>query len=213
MASRLNKKAHDATYQKLVAEYDENCAECKRQPDELDQPLEIDHIDENRDNWEFPNLQLLCKSCNVSKSNRTNPRRRHRVAETLATDQEGSSDLSSTSFSLSPPATRSVKELAEYSKGDPPMKANFLMEPQFRVHVLELVTQHGSLKHEDVVAAGAEYSEGSLRTARDYLAKMTSLSGQLRVVVDEDGITFVALRQDGSSPSDDTDQNTPDGGN
>lgn len=58
----------------VVRDRGEVCQHCGLSPQELRFPLEIDHIDEDEDNWDAPNLQLLCKACNVRKSRRLRSR-------------------------------------------------------------------------------------------------------------------------------------------
>jgi len=107
LSNLLNNKDRAAAADKLKKKDGDLCTNCRRRPEDLNSPLEIDHVDEDRDNWAFENLQLLCKSCNVSKGNRnrrSSRTRRHGAAETLDTNQIGPSAHVSDPHTPSPPA-------------------------------------------------------------------------------------------------------------
>jgi len=191
---RLPKKQYEAYYKAVAARDGKECHLCGKTPDQLVHPLEIDHVDENKNNWDIDNLRFLCKSDNTAKGNRNRAARRRRAAESLATGQVGPG--ANNIYARAHPATRSLKELAEYSKGKPAMKANFLMEPKFRDFVLHHIGSFGPTPPEELELAGAEYCGSQPRTARNYLAKMTSSTGPLRVVEGEDGFPVVVKRDD-----------------
>jgi len=68
---RLAKNERAWAYRFLVARDGEHCRDCKLTPADLTLGyLDIDHVDENDENWEPENLALRCRSCNVAKQNR-----------------------------------------------------------------------------------------------------------------------------------------------
>ena len=70
MPNRLTRTERKWAYLYLVARDGEYCLDCKLGIEELTRSLEIDHIDEDAENWDPDNLALRCHSCNASKSNR-----------------------------------------------------------------------------------------------------------------------------------------------
>jgi 5-methylcytosine-specific restriction endonuclease McrA len=189
---RLPKDEYEKYYSAITERDGEWCCNCKKAPEQLPHPLEIDHIDGNKDNWDIDNLRFLCKSDNVADGNRMRAARRRRAAESSATKQlDPSAD---NIYARAHPAASRVKELAEYSRGKPAMKANFLMEPKFRDYVLHHIVNHGSTTPEELEFAGAEYCGCQPRTAQNYLAKMTSSTGPLKIVEGDDGFPVVVAR-------------------
>lgn len=61
-----------------------------------------------------------------------------------------------------------------YKEGTGTMQAAAVLEPRFRQYVIQLIRKHKSIKRNDLIYAGAEYTQCSPRTAERYLTKMTN---------------------------------------
>ena len=71
MPRRLPKSERKWVYRLLVERDGEWCQDCKLTPADLTLgTLDIDHVDEDEENWDEDNLALRCRSCNVAKGNR-----------------------------------------------------------------------------------------------------------------------------------------------
>lgn len=71
MPRRLAKKERELLYRILVLRDGDFCQDCKLTPGEtLQGLLQIDHVNENPDDFDESNLALRCRSCNVAKGNR-----------------------------------------------------------------------------------------------------------------------------------------------
>ena len=83
MAQRLTKTTTKLLRAALAHFMGYFCQACRAEQVDLADPLEIDHVDNDRHNWSMSNLQLLCKSCNVTKRNQFAAGRTTRVEQVI----------------------------------------------------------------------------------------------------------------------------------
>lgn len=97
--TRLNGREVKATYNFLIDVYGAECNRCSKNSDEV--ILEIDHIDGNKKNHYWKNLQLLCKSCNCKKRNQQVPAKKIKLAiQKDLKNMNGETNLKQTYFPL-----------------------------------------------------------------------------------------------------------------
>lgn len=157
-------------YRYLVLRDGEMCSRCYEIPTAQKDTLDIDHIDGNDWNNEPDNLQLLCRSCNVTKENQ----RRAGVAppgDQYVCEREGKEGKAQ---------TRVSREVVNYAEGSTEMQANFLFELDFRKWLLGKIRVLGGYPKLDAINSGAELVGCSPSTTARYLVKLTSSAGPLR---------------------------------
>ncbi len=142
--------------------------------------LEIDHINEDSSDDRPQNLQLLCKSCNVTKRNQRPSDFWVRARERMRT--EGC------------PATRIGKAAVDYRRGSAEMQAACQYEPVFRSWVLGVLRSTDHVAKDDAINSGAEISGASISTCERYLKKLTSSAGPLKEARDSMGGTVIMMK-------------------
>lgn len=177
--------------------------------DQVRQPnivLEIDHVNEDKNDWRLENLQLLCKSHNVGKSNRLRPRRsKNRVSGDLCVCV-CSGDQKCRICRLGKegqPGTRIGKTVVDYAHGSPEMQASGFYELAFRDWVLRTLRGTDHVEKEDLIHSGAEIVGCSSSTAERYLRKLTSSAGPLLERRDMLGRTVILLKLELAKTADD----------
>ncbi|MGA8849377.1 MAG: HNH endonuclease signature motif containing protein [Dehalococcoidia bacterium] len=173
-------------YRYLVLRDGEACSICHAIPTTQNPTtqnrLDIDHIDGNFNNTDPDNLRLLCRTCNVSISNKSRPRKSLSSAKKEREKLEGC------------PATRIAKEDANYRAGSPEMQANLIYEVAFRRWVMARVTTQSSYDYSTAINEGAETIGCSPLTTTRYLAKLTSPAGPLTEIKDALGHRVLILK-------------------
>ena len=185
MPKRLTPKQYERIRRRLKERDGPYCRSCGVVEAELDGPLTIDHIDEDRDNWSEANLELLCRPCNTRKSDRLRPRRARKVAGVSGDLWGGEGEGK---------GVRGRKLAFDATNGSPELQANSMYEPLFRQWLLNLVGFQGAVLVMDALDGGSEFVGCSPNTAVRYLRKITSITGPLRKTTDEMGIPIVVLR-------------------
>lgn len=150
---------------------------------------EIDHKDNNKDNDALPNLQLLCKSCNVTKRNKVAAGRSTALPTgwvcRLSTEVNGKKPVE-----LNPSDLRerervktedigSQKEALGYCGGDVNFKANDAFEEKARWWVISYLKSHDYIGEAQAKNSMAEFAGCNPQTTQRYLDKMASLVGPL----------------------------------
>lgn len=188
MSNRLSPTTHEMVYRFLTEKFGEMCWNCGARPCG-NQKLDIDHIDDDKYNWQPANLQLACRSCNVRKQRHLEQRRKY--PEFFG---EGAPLYSPSEGESSSPTAKVRQTLGDVSRGGPVFHANALMEPTFRSHLLDRLNQENMIEWSDAIDDGAEASGCSTETARRYLNKMCSASGPLARTIATDGRTVVVRK-------------------
>jgi len=188
MPRRFGTETRAWIYRYLCLRDGEKCAACGITPEELKKldhnpttrnTLDIDHIDNNRQNNAESNFQLLCRTCNVAKENKS---------------RRGRAKLPSVSCVCECADTRVMKEAIPYAEASPEMRANAQYEISFRTWVLNYIREHGHIGKVDAINAGAELCGCNPSTSGRYLAKLTSLVGPLRESKDRTGAMVITYK-------------------
>lgn len=156
----------------------------KRPIEKGDITLEIDHINEDKNDERPENKQLLCKTCNVSKQNRARSKRPSVLSVCVRERmrQEGCA------------ATRVSKAVVNYRGGSAEMQAAQMYELPFRRWLMQVLRSTDHVGKEDAIYSGAEITGASITTVDRYLKKLTSSAGPLREVRDSMGGTVIMLK-------------------
>ena len=77
----------------------------------------------------------------------------------------------------------------------PEMKKNIRMEPLFRNWLSGMIELHHKIPLSEAINSGAEYVDGSPETIKRYLKKMTSNSGNYRIVTGQRGTLFIKWKE------------------
>lgn len=195
MPRRLQSTTRLWVYRCLVIRDGEECSNCHKKPSPAVSAasyppkkrvvLEIDHIDGNKHNWSPSNLQLLCKSCNVTKENQARGERRKRPS--AVNERERLEGL---------PGTRIAREFISFAEDAPAtMQANALYELSFRAWILGQLEASEAIDKKEAVRSGAEVAGCSPTTTARYLEKLVSAVGPLEEVIDSLGVTLVRFKQ------------------
>lgn len=193
MPKRIHPRQRQQLYKRLSDRDGESCANtaCGLTPSELGELLTIDHVDEDKDNWKLSNLVLLCRPCNVAKSNRLRPRRAKKECAECDVSGDRVCVCDPSAF---PDTVRLRKAAIDYENGSAEMQANGLFEGSFREWLVNYVAAHGAILWSDAVNTGAELTGGSPETMRRYGDKLTSLIGPLEKAKDQAGRTIIIKR-------------------
>ncbi len=189
MANRFQVMNHAIAYQFIAARDGEHCLICGKKPPKT--KLQIDHADNNTDNWNPDNLHLLCQKDNTSL--RGKPISEHKkTIQTYSARNERER-----ARERGREGTHLVKELVDYRTGSQEMKANSYYEIQYREWVLSVVREHGVITKLEAVNSGAEVVGCSTLTAGRYLVKLTSGVGPLKESKDATGTVVLNFRKSG----------------
>jgi hypothetical protein len=171
--------------------------------------LTIDHTDNNPDNNDPANLHILCRSCNTAERNRRKSGGRRLNTETapkyvifLRDSLANKSQVTSVCVREKPDGTTAPAPRARspWAFGTSE-EANRVMEPAYRLWVIETVTRQGRISKADAIHAGAEYLQkrvgrGSPATTERYFRKMISATGCLQQGRGLNGETEWVFRSD-----------------
>jgi len=183
-------------YSDLISRDGEHCTDCGKPPGQLNHPLEIDHVDENKSRDGLENLQLLCKSCNVSKQNRS---RADRHAS------PGSQSIDGSRYEI-PSAEREREkrgpQIPRFGLGaltgettPPSVQISWTYRKKFEEWLPVRLKQLGALSTNEIINAASAYIPCSKKAASDYLDAMTSFEGPLVIYQDADGVEIVRFKE------------------
>lgn len=189
MANRFQKNQHELAYRFIAARDGEYCLapDCRKGPPRV--KLQIDHADNNTDNWDTGNLHLLCQKHNLKM--RQLSRAEHKklmVHYSAINERERESARGSSS-------TSTVKEMVDYRQGSPEMQANSYFEIQYREWILAYIKTNGFITKEEALYSGAEVVGNSPTTTTRYLKKLTSAAGPLTEKKDATGTVVILFRR------------------
>ena len=167
------------------------CAICKVAEKDTPQGyLEIDHIDDDKNNNVFANFQLLCTRDNMTKENK----RRAGLKWPALLDghgnghQNGNGHRPVTQLTSEREGERKVdgwvtgREAVDYQRGSVEMQANDWYEPSVISYVTKRIEREGESDYVDTVNAAAEYAGCNPSTAKRYLDKKTSSIGAFEII-------------------------------
>ena len=189
MPNRFQITAHKLAYDFIAARDGEHCIKCKAKPAPvLGETLQIDHADNNPQNWAPDNLHFLCQNDNLEMRGKTVKEHKELMALYSArNERERERERGREGTSL-------VKELVDFKSASPEMKANSYYELQFRDWVLITIKQHGFITKKDAINSGAEVVGCSTLTATRYLDKLTSSVGVLHEYKDATGTMCIGFK-------------------
>jgi len=185
MANRFQIRQHDIAYKFIAARDGEYCLQCKKKPPVK---LQIDHADNNPDNWDPENLHLLCQKHNLEF--RGKPAAEHKKAirdYSANNERERARERGRENTHL-------VKDMVDFRNASPEMKANSYYETQFREWLLTVIREQRLITKVEASNSGAEVVGCSPLTANRYLAKLTSSVGPLRESKDATGTVIISFK-------------------
>lgn len=186
MPNRFQINQHDIAYKFIRARDGEYCLQCGRRPPTTQ--LQIDHADNDPNNWDPENLHLLCRKHNSELRGKT-------VAEHLELIQGYSAkNERERARKRGRENTHLVKELIDFRNASPEMKANSYYETQYREWLLTNIREQGFIVKVEAVNSGAEVVGCSPLTANRYLAKLTSSVGPLKESKDGTGTVIINFK-------------------
>ena len=174
-------------YPALLEQQGGVCAKCGvAEKDSTEGYFCIDHIDDNKMNPSFTNLQLLCRPDNTSKENYR--RAELRTAEMLNGHKNGHSPGLVSQVSREREREKSdaggLRGVLDYQRGSIEMQANDWYEPVVVQYLAARVKQDRQADYVDTVNAAAELAGCNPTTVKRYLDKKTSSVGQYEIIKD-----------------------------
>jgi hypothetical protein len=156
----------------------------KRRAEKGEITLEVDHLNEDKSDNRPENLQLLCKTCNVTKQNRARSNRPSDLSVCVRERMraEGCS------------GTRVAKAVVNYGSGSAEMQAAQMYELPFRRWLMGILRSTDFVGKEDAIYSGAEITGASITTVDRYLKKLTSSAGPLKEARDSMGGTVIMMK-------------------
>ena len=186
MANRFSIRQHDIAYRFIAARDGQHCLICKKKPPAT--KLQIDHADNNPENWDPENLHLLCLKHNLAF--RGKPVAEHkRLIRTYSANNERER-----ARERGREGTHLVKEMVDFRNASPEMKANSYYETQYREWLLTVIREQKFITKVEAANSGAEVVGCSPLTANRYLAKLTSSVGPLKESKDATGTVIISFR-------------------
>jgi hypothetical protein len=187
--ARLTRRQREIVYPALLENQHGKCANCDiHERDTPGQKLTLDHLDNDRSNNNFNNLQLLCRPDNTSKENRHRTELRmaqllngHKKGHTNGHVPQGSSEREREKLSDEGIGLRGV---LDYQRGSIEMQANDWYEPVVIQYLAQRVNQDRQADYADTVNAAAELAGCNPTTVKRYLDKKASSVGQYEIVKD-----------------------------
>ena len=185
MANRFQVRQHDIAYKFIAARDGEYCLQCKRKPPAK---LQIDHADNNPDNWDPENLHLLCQKHNLELRGKPVAEHKKAIRDYSANNER------ERARERGRENTHLVKDMVDFRNASPEMKANSYYETQYREWLLTIIREQKFIIKMEAVNSGAEVVGCSPLTAGRYLAKLTSSVGPLEESKDATGTMVVSFR-------------------
>lgn len=181
--NRFQVNQHEIAYKFIAARDGEYCLVCRKKPPAV--KLQIDHADNNRDNWDPDNLHLLCRTDNMKLQQMTVQEHKKYISYYSAKNECASARG----------RTHTIKEMVEYREASPEMRANSYFETQFREWLLTTIRNNGFIIKKEAVYSGAEVVGCNPTTALRYLGKLTSSVGNLKESRDATGTIIITFKQ------------------
>ena len=186
MANRFQIRQHEIVYRFIAARDGEYCLICKKKPSVVN--LQIDHADNDPDNWDPENLHLLCQKHNIEL--RGKPTREHkRTIRSYSANNERER-----ARERGREGTHLVKDMVDFRNASPEMKANSYYETQYREWLLTVIREQKFITKIEAKNSGAEVVGCSPLTADRYLAKLTSSIGSLKESKDATGTVIISFK-------------------
>lgn len=186
MANRFQIRQHDIAYRFIAARDGEYCLKCRRKPPAV--PLQIDHADNDPNNWDPENLHLLCQKDNIELRGKPVAKHKRLIRGYSANNER------ERARERGRESTHLVKDLVDFRNASPEMKANSYYETQYREWLLTIIREQGLITKVEAVNSGAEVVGCSPLTSSRYLTKLTSSVGPLKESKDATGTVIVSFR-------------------
>ena len=217
MPNRWSSKKRADIYDRIVERDGHRCAACGVPGPTGKRSLEIDHVDNDKENGAWGNLQLLCKPCNVTKRNKFQAelaelgreyrrqrhdyrRQRHPNGDFAPEGQQRgivpppSDCVRNFSHTHTAQAARSLKLLLGYEQGSSELQANLSYEMPWLSWITQKLHELGHMTIKEAKNGGALAVGCSPFTASRYLDKYSSSEGPLRKSMDLFQYPVVVLR-------------------
>ena len=188
MPKRLTVREHETLYKFIAARDGEYCIICKAKPIP-DKPLQIDHANNDSNNWNPDNVHLLCQTCNLKMRGKTIREHIELIEHYSALNER------ERARERGREATSRVKDLVDYRSASPEMKANSYYEIAFRDWVLHTVKVDGFIAKKEAINSGAEVVGSSPLSTGRYLDKLTCSVGVLQETKDATGTVVICFRE------------------
>jgi hypothetical protein len=191
MANRFQTNQHELAYNFIAARDGEYCLDpsCRKRPPAV--KLQIDHADNDINNWEPDNLHLLCQRHNLAMRALTRTVKVNLIKKYSAENEcVRAREFGNTS-------THAVREMVDYRQGSTEMQANSFYETQYRTWILDYLKQNQThlIPRDDAIYAGAEMVGCSPTTSERYLKKLCSSAGPLMKHKDGTGTVVIVFRE------------------
>jgi len=189
MANRFQTNQHMIAYNFIAARDGEYCLEpsCRKAPPYV--KLQIDHADNDINNWEPENLHLFCQRHNLSMRSLT------RTVKVNLINKYSAENECVRAREFGNTSTQAVREMVDYREGSAEMQANSFYETQYREWLLTYIRTNQFIAKDDAVYAGAEMVGCSPTTSERYLKKLCSSAGPLMKHKDGTGTVVIVFRE------------------
>ena len=184
----LTTKKRDVVVDLLIQRDGAMCRRCRAPIDQSYQAnghtIELDHINGNPKDYRADNLQLLCKSCNVSKRNSKTSTSStwplstpEQPRSTPQKDAGTPSDIYMCVKTSEMDERARIKHEYDYEHGTPQMQVNQYAEIKFRRWLTEYIAEHGSITKKETLKSGSSVALVSPATIDRYLQPLTAEVG------------------------------------
>lgn len=205
---RESQSAHDETYTKLVAEFGEKCAICKRTigdayPKEITsrwkighriKGLEVEHKNNKPDDNRYKNKQLSCQACNLIKSLRNDTLRRalgdamQRASSSDTASRAPNDGVERASEGVERVCVRermqAIRLSVEYEKWSLEAKVSEKVREAFWKYLIGRLNEEERVEWEDALDSGAYVCRCSQEAIKRQLKALVSKPGPLKIVED-----------------------------
>lgn len=190
--NRFQTAQHNLAYGFIAERDGEYCLACyiekgiKRGPPAI--KLQIDHADNNPQNWSPTILHLLCQSHNLKMRTLTTAEHNRLIEKYSAKN-----DWLRARENSHTPTTR-AKEMVDYTSGSPEMQANSIFENRWLDFMHSWIMSNGSIPKEEAINGGALVAGCNPSTTARYLSKYTSALSCFKISRDDTGVRIVNYR-------------------
>jgi len=189
--NRFQINQHEIAYKFIAARDGEYCLACGKKPPAI--KLQIDHADNNPDNWDPDNLHLVCRQDNIKLRQMSIAEHRKWI------EKYSAKNVCVRARERGRESTHRIKELVEYREATPEMKANSYFETQFREWLMAVLRENRFILKKEAIYSGAEVVGCNPTTIVRYLGKLTSSAGNLKESRDATGAMVVTFKQPAKS--------------
>lgn len=179
--------------------YGDKCAICNTPGEALRKDhshydeYRLEHINNNKKDYRFKNIRIVCHSCNGRKGKAENAPGASTEKELTENEVRSAVEAAISEDNVESKASQRRKR-KHFQNAPPEMQKTIIAEPKIRRYLWMQVNRTGGFLWDDAKAEAAEFAECDVQTAERKMLKATSKAGPFDTKLTPGGEEIIILR-------------------